>query len=250
MTNIFINRFFSSPSRISSKTMRIFKLNFYQKNIKVKKEELKAISQIEPYDKDLFLDIFPYVTVEQKKTNSKLPIIFFEKEYINHYLTTLLTQSPVKEKNSYLSVLESLNFFGKLKQKEDKSIYLEFENNFLSFFDDYLNKRDAKKTSNPHLEIISRKEMENGFIFKILEIDESFKFKVKGFYSIISEEEDHKRIWFLEIESKDLEDLRFKYGLSSKKNFHNFFIVLGERQSITTKKRYPKMMINFSIFAA
>jgi len=87
--------------------------------------------------------------------------------------------------------------------------------------------------------------------FPIQEIDQKFEFKIKGLYSInLLEEASVKKIWFLEIESQDLEDFRYKYHLFPKINGHNFSITLGFINYFKLRKSYPMMRINITFVAA
>ena len=111
--------------------------------------------------------------------------------------------------------------------------------------------KNTKKSNKNSIEVISKKEFENSDIYKIFNLDKKISFKIKGFSSIKPELENNiDRVWFLEIESKDLEDFRYFHHLSPKKNLHNFNLVIGIKKGFKLRQSYPTMKIKSAFSAA
>jgi len=214
------------------------------------------ISIIENSDyRDLFFEHFPYQTQMEFNKNNLLPPRLFYKFSNNFtYLLTENIQNENIEYCPYINFIKNLKFYGTLKQKKDKSVYLEIENDFLiNLISNSLFDKKIQKTNNFDINIISKEEYEKKEIFPILknDLNKKFEFQIKDLYTInINNENYTKKLWFLEIESKDLEEFRYKYHLFPKINGYNFSIVLGFIKYLKLRKSYPKMKINIAFFAA
>ncbi len=210
------------------------------------------ISTIKSYYKELFFEFFPHQPQDEINSDLLPPRVFFNSLNNPMYLLTQNTQKETKEFCPYLNFIKNLNFFGTLKQKKDKTVYLEIENDFLiNLISNSLFK--IEKLNNFNINIISKDEYEKKEVFAIYDTDlnQKYEFKIKDLYSInINDEENTNKLWFLEIESKDLEEFRYKYHLFPKINGYNFSIVLGFIKYFKLRKSYPKMRINITFCAA
>jgi hypothetical protein len=210
------------------------------------------ISSLSSNYKDLFFAYFPYQITNLESSKKNLPCrIFFNTSNNFMYLLSENTQKEIQEYCPYLDYIKNLNFWGTLKQKNDKSVYLEIDNRFFINLISSILDNKIEKLTNFDINVITKDEYKKHEVFPIYEIDQKFEFKIKDLYSInIDNETNTQKIWFLEIESKDLEELRYKYHLFPKMNGHNFSINLGFIKYFKLRKSYPKMMINFTVFAA
>lgn len=212
------------------------------------------ISSLNLVKDELIFDYFPYNQNYELKSDLLPPRSFSDICNIHDYLITLNSQIEKKESCPYINYLSKLKFFGILKQRKDKSVYLEIENESLINFltNNFLDSKIQKRT-NFNINIISKNEYQKKEVMKISENDlnRRYEFTIKGLYSThINDNELTDKIWFLDIESQDLEDFRYKYHLFPKINGYNFSIVLGSINFFKLRKAYPKMKINITFFAA
>jgi len=150
----------------------------------------------------------------------------------------------------FYGFLKNLRFFGTLKQRKDKSVYLKIDDYFVNLISSKIPSY-LEKSNDFNIPIIFNEEYKKYEVLPILENGEKFQYKVKDLYSVnVQTESGFEKVWFLEIESKDLEEFRYKYHLFAKINGHNFSIKLGSIKSFKLKKSYPLMKINLAFFAA
>ncbi len=216
------------------------------------KNSVKASKATKSYFKDLFFETFPYINLNTHPQILKkdLPAIFFDSSIFPNELISLNNEPLIKEQSQYIDYLKSLRFFGTLKQRRNKSVYLKIDNSFINSISSKL-PSNIEKTNDFNISVISKEEHKKYEVLPILEHDEKFQYKIKNLHSInVQTENGFKKVWFLEIESKDLEEFRYKYHLFPKKNGHNFSIKLGSIKSFKLKRSYPLMKINISFFAA
>ena len=248
------NRYFRSNHNfdvIKSLFFKIPKASLPQQ--KIKSYFFSPISSIKKSFEDLFFDFFPNNQIAEENQNILPPRVFFgSDEKIIPYLLKESVELAQEEYSPYLEYLKNLSFFGTLKQKKDKSVYLDFDAQYIDLiFSSFIDKKIKKPEQKILIEAISKKEMEIHEVGKIRELKEKFQFRIKGLYSIKPElNHSLERIWFLEIESKDLEEFRYKHHLSPKKGGHNLYITIGIKHCFKLRKSFPKMKINFSFSAA
>ncbi len=215
------------------------------------KNTVTSSKSTKTYFKDLFFETFPYTDLKANQTLKKdIPAIFFDSSIFPNELISLNNEPLIKERSPYIDYLKSLRFFGTLKQRKDKSVYLKIDNSFINLISSKL-PSNIEKMSDFNISIISKEEHKKYEVFPIIEHDEKFQYKIKDLYSVnVQTVNGFKKIWFLEIESKNLEEFRYKYHLFPKRNGHNFSIKLGSIKSFKLKLSYPLMKINISFFAA
>lgn len=236
------------PRSISINIHDISLNHFYDVELKNTITHFK--SSIKPNIKDLFFEHFPYQSSKSLSNEPSLPTMFFETSNTPKYLIAQNTEIPIQEHSPYLDYVKRLNFFGSLKQRKNKSVYLEIDDFFMNLISQSLD-ASIEKTDDLNINVISKDEHERFDVFPIFEIGEKFQFKIKNLYSVnIDKEDSIQRIWFLEIESKDLQEFRYKYHLFEKINARNFLIPLGKKKSFKLKKSFPLMIINITFFAA
>lgn len=249
MNDNFYSRYLKS---YSYKGYKAIPLNFSDISLKPISRIKKNISTIEKSHTDLSFNFFSFSTQVIDKNHLLPPRNFFKKtNFLSDSLLTLNDQTPLEHKTDHLEYLKNLRLFGTLKQRKDKSVFLDIKNDF--FINQFFNsiKDDITKNQNFQIEVISSLEFEKNEVIDILEIGQKFQFKIESLFSTYSFEDDVlKKVYFLEISSKELQEFRYKYHLFPKKNGHNFFITLGHKSQFKLKKSFPKMMINIAIFAA
>jgi len=215
------------------------------------KNTITSSKSSKTYFKDLFFETFPYINLHDNQILKKdIPAIFFDSSNFPNELISLNNEPLIKEHSPYLDYLKSLRFYGLLKQRKDKSVYLKIDDSFINLISSKLPEH-IEKNNDFNISIISKKEYKNFEVLPILELDEKFQYKIKDLYSVnVQTENGYKKVWFLEIISKDLEEFRYKYHLFPKINGHNFSIKLGSIKSFKLKLSYPLMKINIAFFAA
>jgi len=234
------------PLRIDTKNISFY--NFYDIELK---NTISSLKSTKAHLKNLFFEYFPYETSKSYKDYlyGNIPI-FSENLNMPNELITLSNQVLMKEINPFIEYLKSLRFYGSLKQRQNKSVYLTIDDYFIKLISSNMFSQ-IEKSSDFNLSVISKDEHEVHEVFPIQEIDEKFQFRIKDLYSVnVETENSYQRVWFLEIESKDLEEFRYKYHLFPKINAHNFCLKLGFIKSFKLRKSYPLSKINITFFAA
>lgn len=226
----------------------------YLNKIEFKNTFTTDISKVESPSNELFFYYFPN-KIDFDFVNDLLPPrTFFNYSDTPKYLLTQNSQKEIEEYCPYMGFVKNLKFFGTLKQKKDKTVYLEIENDFLiNLVSSSLKNPQIEKFKDLIINVISTEEYEDKEVFKIdkCDLNQKYQFQIKGLYSInIQDEEYTDKIWFLEIESKELEEFRYKYHLFPKINGYNFSIVLGSKKYFKLRKSFPKMKINITFSAA
>ncbi len=238
--------------RQNIKPIGIRNFSFSLFHINKLKSSITPLKYTKSHFKNLFFETFPFIYFNPQSQNIKkdLPAIFFDSSAFPNELISQNSESLIKEKNLYLAYLKNLNFFAVLKQRKDKSVYLKIDNPFISLISSKL-PSFIEKTNDFNIPVISKEEYKRHEVFPISEIEQTFQYKIKDLYSVnVQTKEGFQKIWFLEIKSKDLEELRYKYHLFPKINGHNFSIKLGFIKSFKLKLSYPLMKINMAFFAA
>jgi len=140
------------------------------------------------------------------------------KEYINKIVASSESFIKVAER------LKEVKLYGKLTQAKEGFTYLSVSNNiihglFSLIREDgaekplYFGKKRGEYNNGAHISVMSSGEINNNKL-EISEIGEEFPFKVIGIKSVKPKNwEEMERLWFVEVESPEIEKLRQKYKL-------------------------------------
>jgi uncharacterized protein YciU (UPF0263 family) len=130
--------------------------------------------------------------------------------------------------------LETVVLKGKLKQTDDGFVYLDINDDLMKGLFPLIDKDGIDKPPyfnkkfnevGAHVSIISGNEIGDS---KIKEVGKDFNFELGDFKSTDPDGWDEmKKVYFVQIHSKELEDLRAKYGLTKKKDGHEFHITIA-----------------------
>lgn len=181
------------------------------------------------------------------------------------YLLTETQETPIPQnlprKSSLLRTL--CRGKGTLKQNSQGFVYLQIDEVFTDALFPVLEREYAVRKapyfslmSNPkgtHIPVISHKEHMFHHLEPIQEIGSEFSFEVIGFYAakptLWNEVE---QVWFLQVESLELETLRSRYFLSSKLGGNPFHIAIAIQPTPSFSKAglKPLMRINPAHLAA
>lgn len=176
---------------------------------------------------------------EKKKKNKKSLRKYWGILYPEDYAGLLVqfNKTPVKmamKKFAKLSDRKQEKIKGRLIQTEDGFLYVDVPDQifdaFLPMIDDEKAKKPpyhTKKMNNigAHVSVAYKDEVEKK---DIKELGNEYSFDIKGFVSLNPEGwNDMERVWFLELDCKELEKLRESYGLSKKVKGHDFHITVG-----------------------
>jgi len=171
---------------------------------------------------------------KKKKKDKTLLKNYFGVLYPEDY-SALLVQfdtRPVKvafKKTAKLSDRKKEKIKGRLMQTEDGFLYIDLPDQLLDVFTEMIEDPKAKKPPyhtkkmnnvGAHVSVAYKDEMED---IKVKELGDEFYCGIKGFVSLDPEGwNEMDRVWFLELDAPELEDLRKSYGLSKKLNGHEF----------------------------
>lgn len=128
-----------------------------------------------------------------------------------------------------MSVGKNIEFEGKLKNK-DGYVYLKLPDEIISIFSSMISAplSDPKKASDKwvgcHISVIHKDETDQN----IKEVGKNFKFTITGAKYLKPEGWDEvSNVYFITVDSPELEKLREKYNLSKKYKGHDFHITIG-----------------------
>ena len=134
---------------------------------------------------------------------------------------------------------KDVKFKGTLKQNKDNFVYLDVSNDLINGFYRSMEESaqktpyDKKSFNNvgAHISVIGTDEFNESEISDIKEIGNDFSFQLKDVKSVNpSSWGEMERVWFIEVESTELEELRKKYGLSKKLDGHEFHITFAVKE--------------------
>lgn len=128
---------------------------------------------------------------------------------------------------------------GKLKQTKDGFTYVNVSNDVINGL--YRLVDDPRKEQPPyrsaeynsvgaHITVIGSSEVEAFDLWNINEIGKEYSFYAKDFVSFVPDWDEVDKVWALQVESKDLEALRRKYGLPPRYKGHDFHITIAIRK--------------------
>ena len=131
---------------------------------------------------------------------------------------------------------KEVQFKGVLKKTPDNFYYLDIPESFASGLHAMMEEDADKPPYNlksfnnvgTHISVIGTDEFKDNNIKKIKEVGKEFNFTLGDVVSLNPEGWDEmKKVWFLQIKSKELEGLRKSYGLPKKDHGHEFHITFG-----------------------
>lgn len=132
---------------------------------------------------------------------------------------------------------------GVIKQTQKGFVYVSINENMTEpYFQAVKNKNNLKppykrkeyENIGNHISVIEEKEL-NKQEFK--DKDKIISFKLKDLYTAVPTSwRDMRRVWFISVESKDLENIRKDYGLSPRLNDHDFHITVAVEPRRRKKK--------------
>ena len=142
-------------------------------------------------------------------------------------------------KTAYKSRLVSVPLKGTLKQTDDGFVYLNISNNVINGMYTLIDEEGIEKPPydqgkynglGAHISVMSQDEFDEKT--EISEVGKEFTFKLDKFYSTEPEGCDGmERVWFLAVESPELEKLRKKYKLPKTYQGHKFHITCAVRKT-------------------
>jgi hypothetical protein len=128
---------------------------------------------------------------------------------------------------------------GILKQKENGYLYVEVSNDFISKILPFIDAPGrivpprhyvSKKGIGAHISVMYENEQIESEIWEIKEIGKEYSFEVMELRTIkLNKDGRVKKLWLLAVDAPDLEDLRMRYGLTSKLKGHDFHITIGSQ---------------------
>ena len=146
-------------------------------------------------------------------------------------ITNNLRLKIASNKNRKISV----PLFGIVKKTIDGFIYVKISNDVINGMFSMIDEDGIEKPPyntnemnnvGAHISLIHSDEFPKDDIFT--DSGRKVSFKLGNFYSVKPDGWDEvKRVWFLEVESPDMESIRSKYGLSKKKDGHEFHLTIA-----------------------
>ena len=142
------------------------------------------------------------------------------------------------------SRLKSVPLTGTLKQTKDGFVYLKIPNNVINGLFACIDEENIQKppynigkykSIGAHISVMYGDEIKDEDVV-IKEIGKDISFKLGKFYSTNPMGWDEmERVWFITVDSPELEKLRNKYKLSKKLNGHEFHISCAVRKKKSGK---------------
>ncbi|HUS48858.1 MAG TPA: hypothetical protein VMZ91_01730 [Candidatus Paceibacterota bacterium] len=133
--------------------------------------------------------------------------------------------------------LKEVKLKGILKKTKDDFVYLDISNDIINGFIPMLNYEEVDKPPynlksfnnvGAHISVIGTDEYKDNEIQEIKEIGQEFEFSLKDFKMTNPKGWDEmKKVYFLRVDSPELERLRKKYKLSKLIEGHDFHITIG-----------------------
>lgn len=133
--------------------------------------------------------------------------------------------------------MKEVEFKGTLKKTKDNFIYLDVSNNIINGLFSNIDEENIKKPPyniksfnnvGAHISVISSDEYKDNNIEDIKEIGQEFNFRFKDIKATNPDGWDEvKEVYFMEVKSKELENLRQKYKLSKLLEKHQFHITIA-----------------------
>jgi len=134
--------------------------------------------------------------------------------------------------------LDDVEFYGKLKRTKDGFVYVDVSNRIIDALYGMLNEKNIQKppygnksynSVGAHISVLNSEESDT--IEDFDEIGSDIPFYMGDVYSTEPEGWDEmERVWFIQVDSEELENIRQKYGFSKKLNGHEFHITFAIRR--------------------
>ncbi len=131
---------------------------------------------------------------------------------------------------------KEVQFKGVLKKTPDNFFYIDIPENFASGLYSMMEEDADKPPYNlkafnsvgAHISVIGTDEYKDNDLGEIKEVGKEFNFTLEDVNSVNPQGwDDMKRVWFLSVKSKELEDFRESYGLPKKVKKHEFHITFS-----------------------
>lgn len=120
---------------------------------------------------------------------------------------------------------------GELKQQRDGFVYVDVPDSIIAPFMRMLPKEvehpdsASDKFSGAHITVMGKSELDGK---RLTEVGTTIRFQLMGLASVKPDGwEGVKEVFFLQVDSPDLEKLRQKYDLSKKHKGHDYHITVG-----------------------
>lgn len=185
-------------------------------------------------------------------------------EPIWHLLTETLEEPLSRPVPHNVPLMRSLcKGHGQLKQNKQGFIYLDVGDQFITAMLPYLRTKDLVRPpyfnlfiapEGAHIPIVSKREADFHFLEEMKEMGKTFSFVIEGLYSCKPDTwPEVEEVWFLKVQSPELEALRQRYFLTSRPNGHDFHIAIAikpRKKGSTVKRPVPFLRINPGFVAA
>lgn len=166
---------------------------------------------------------------------------YWRKIYPSKYVDLMTGATLVRMPAKIASKPTEFTFKGKIKQTPDGFVYVDVDDKII---DGYYNLiKSVEKVQRPpyfskkynnvgaHISLFKSDEVEENEL-EIKEVGDEIEYTIKDMYTVNPEGwDDMERVWFLNVESKELEKIRDRYGLSKKIDGHDFHITVGVRKA-------------------
>lgn len=170
---------------------------------------------------------------KKKNKSKKFEENYWKTIYPDNYVDILINEE-VFNKIKIASRKKQVSLVGTLKRTKDNYVYLDLPNNILNGLYSMLSDDEAEKppynlksfnSVGAHISVIGINEYKDNDLEEIKELGKEFEFKTGNIYSVNPDGWDEmSSVWFMDIDSPDLEKLRQKYGLPKLIENHNFHI--------------------------
>lgn len=124
---------------------------------------------------------------------------------------------------------------GKVLQTDDGFVFVNVSNDIINGFFSALEEEGAEQPPyreskysgiGAHISVMDAEEIKDRVLD---EKGKSIRYRVTGVFQVDPDRGKMERIWALDVDSPDLEEIRRRYGLSPKLRGHNFHITFAVR---------------------
>jgi uncharacterized protein YlbG (UPF0298 family) len=169
------------------------------------------------------------VKKKDKRSLKKYWDLIYAPEYVD--LMVAKKQEPELTKQASAK-LKDVKLVGKIKQSPNGFVYVKMPDKIIDTFFALIDEEDIKKPPSygpvgAHISLISEEELKDKDI-EIKEVGDEINFELGDMFSTVPKNWDGiKRVWFIQVKSKELENIRKKYGLPKKINGNEFHITIA-----------------------
>lgn len=174
-------------------------------------------------------------TKKKLKEDKEFQESYWRMIYPDQFADDMTSEEEKQTKTASRKI--SVPLKGVLRQTKDGFVYVDISNDVIHGLFQLIDEEGIEKPPymndefnnvGAHISVIGKKELTDKVF---TDSGKVITFKMGRFYSVEPEGwEEMERVWFIEVDSPDLENIREKYGLSKKHNDHEYHITIAVKR--------------------